>query len=222
MHSYKRHLGDYAKDTGALTQADHGAYTLLIDHYYSTEKPLPLDMDDLYAIGKAGEPKERRAVDRVLAKFFVLEPDGYHQKRIDAEILDYKERSAINSENGRSPKVEQNGSDSLPSRSDSASLAISHKPRTKKAKTNAPPVALPDWVPRDPWNAFVEMRRSGRDKFAEYAQRLAISKLDSLRAAGHDPGAVLEQSVFRGWSGLYPVKPDGSQRPTGDDFRGVV
>lgn len=211
MHSYRRHLGDYAKDTGALTQADHGAYTLLIDHYYSTESPLPLDMDDLYAIGKAGSSAEKRAVDRVLAKFFAKEPDGYHQKRIDAEIVEYLERAAINSENGRIPKGKQKGSESLPYRyaegEPKGSLAISHKPEAK-GKTQAAPAAPPDWLPSEPWKAFVEMRTRGRNRFTEYAKGLTIKRLESLRADGEDVRAVLEQSVMRGWSGVFPVRPD--------------
>lgn len=98
MHYYQRNLGDYAKDTGTLTQADHGAYGLLTDHYYSTEKPLPLDPDDLYAIGKAGTAAEKKAVDRVLAKFFKREADGYHHKRINAEIARYKTKSVLASD----------------------------------------------------------------------------------------------------------------------------
>ena len=41
MNYYNRHLGDYAKDTRHLTMLEHGAYCLLLDYYYATEKPIP-------------------------------------------------------------------------------------------------------------------------------------------------------------------------------------
>jgi hypothetical protein len=38
------------------------------------------------------------------------------------------------------------------------------------------------------------------------AQELAIGALGRLRAAGHDPRAVIEQSILNGWRGLFPVR----------------
>src|SRR5574340_208016 len=40
MNFYKRHLGDYAKHAGHLSMLEHGAYTLLLDRYYTTERPI--------------------------------------------------------------------------------------------------------------------------------------------------------------------------------------
>ena len=41
MDWYERRPTDYKEDTWHLTLAEHGAYNLLLDHYYSTERPLP-------------------------------------------------------------------------------------------------------------------------------------------------------------------------------------
>ena len=43
MNYYERHLGDYAKDAGHLSMLEHGAYSLLLDRYYTTEQPIPAD-----------------------------------------------------------------------------------------------------------------------------------------------------------------------------------
>ena len=37
---YKRHLGDYAMKDTRHPSLEHGAYCLLLDYYYSTEKPI--------------------------------------------------------------------------------------------------------------------------------------------------------------------------------------
>jgi hypothetical protein len=62
---------------------------------------------------------------------------------------------------------------------------------------------LPDWVPPDAWQAWVRYR--GR-KFSAAAQALSLRTLARLRTAGHDPTAVIEQSIERGWTGLFELK----------------
>ena len=38
---------------------------------------------------------------------------------------------------------------------------------------------------------------------------LTVKRLDELRQQGNDPGAVLDQSVERGWKGVFPLKSNG-------------
>jgi len=92
VNYYPHHIGDYAKDTRALTQGEHGAYRLLIDEAYSSENGI--DADEIYAISCAHTATERRNTDRVLAKFFTLKDGRYYQKRIDKEVETYREKSA--------------------------------------------------------------------------------------------------------------------------------
>lgn len=93
MNFYKRHLGDIAKATSHLSQGQMGAYDLLLDWHYSNEKPLPMQAQDLYRIGRAAAKAERANVDRVVAEFFTRTPDGYVQKRAVEEIEHAAERS---------------------------------------------------------------------------------------------------------------------------------
>lgn len=87
MNYYKRYMGDYAKMTAALTLAQHGAYSLLLDHYYATEKALPDDMDALYRVCRAFDKREREAVAAVADMFFPVGDDGMrHNKKADSEI----------------------------------------------------------------------------------------------------------------------------------------
>jgi uncharacterized protein YdaU (DUF1376 family) len=84
---YPHYPGDYGRDTADLTLTQHGAYRLLLDHYYSTGMPLPPDLPKLYRICRAFDEEERKAVDLVVSKFFQLEADGYHNSRADRELV---------------------------------------------------------------------------------------------------------------------------------------
>ena len=97
MNHYKRHLGDFARDTSHLSQGQVGAYDLLLDWYYSNERGLPTDPEDVYRIAKAYTKEERKNVDKVRAFF---DADGRH-KRCDAEIAKYQAQAAINRETGK-------------------------------------------------------------------------------------------------------------------------
>ncbi len=97
MNYYKRHIGDYAKDTRFLSTYQHGVYALFLDWYYSNEKPIPMAL--AYRIVQARSGPERRAVDEVLSAFFdVTKGDGLaHNKRADLDIAKYRIKGAANS-----------------------------------------------------------------------------------------------------------------------------
>lgn len=87
MNFYKRYMGDYGRDTAHLSLAEHGAYALLLDHYYSTEKPLPADMGALYRICRAFSKPEQAAVEAIADMFFQVGEDGLrHNDRADRQI----------------------------------------------------------------------------------------------------------------------------------------
>lgn len=102
MNYYERHLGDYARDTAHLSMLEHGAYTALLDRYYATEEPIPADQ--VHRVARARSRDEKAAVDAVLAEFFTLEADGWHSKRADAVIAEFKDSEperAAKRENGK-------------------------------------------------------------------------------------------------------------------------
>lgn len=105
MNFYKRFIGDIQAKTGGLTLAEFGAYDRLLDHYYSTEVPVPAD--EVYRICRAMSASERGAVDKVLAKFFDLTPTGYAQSKADEQIakaLPLIEAARANGKKGGRPK----------------------------------------------------------------------------------------------------------------------
>lgn len=99
VNYYERHLGDYAKDTAHLSLLEHGAYTLLLDRYYSTEAPIPADQ--AHRVARARSKEERAAVDAVLAEFFVLKGGVWISKRAEEEIEKARVRISTAQANGK-------------------------------------------------------------------------------------------------------------------------
>lgn len=87
MNYYRRWIGSYKKKTAELSLVEHGVYTLLLDHYYATEKPLAAEASRLSRICGAITPEEQRAVQHVADKFFPVATDGLrHNERADEEL----------------------------------------------------------------------------------------------------------------------------------------
>lgn len=74
-------VGDYLADTGHLSTTQHGAYLLLIMHYWR-KKELPTDDKQLAAIAKLPLRIWLDMKETIQAFFF----DGWRHKRIEAEI----------------------------------------------------------------------------------------------------------------------------------------
>ncbi len=65
---------------------------------------------------------------------------------------------------------------------------------------------LPDWVPKEPWSSFEEMRQRIRKPMTNRARELTICDLERLHKSGCDPGSVLLQSVKNSWQGVFALK----------------
>ena len=120
MNFYKRYMGDYGRDTAHLSLAEHGAYTLLLDHYYSTETPLPADAAALYRICRAFEKAEQRCVLSVADTYFPVGEDGLrHNARADKQIPEdlrvIETARANGKKGGRPPKTTHTESGEEPS-----------------------------------------------------------------------------------------------------------
>ena len=113
MNYYERYCGDYQRDTAHLSLAEHGAYTMLLDTYFSVEKPLPKEFPGLFRVCRAMTRVEQQAVKAVADQFFpVSEIDGLrHNARADREIAKARpkiEAARINGRKGGRPSKEKN------------------------------------------------------------------------------------------------------------------
>ena len=65
---------------------------------------------------------------------------------------------------------------------------------------------LPEWIDKETWSAFLEMRSMRRATPTLRAKQMLVKELEKLRAEGHEPNAVLDQSTMRCYTGVFPLK----------------
>jgi len=158
----------------------------------------------------------------------------YVQKRMTREIerkkrgqtiSDLRRSAALASHESRTPKQATADGEELPTlvvqtSANSGHLQTLADSQAANGETPAPapspapapgetatPV-LPDWIPPENWQGFVEMRQRMKAPLTSRAVTIVVKKLDRLRAQGNDLAQVLDQSVMNGWKGIFPVKPE--------------
>ena len=94
---YKFHIGDYISHTMHLDDAEDLAYRRLLDWYYMSEKPLPLDA----ALVSRRIRLDEDVVSPVLNEFFEKTKKGFINARADDEIKAYNVRVDINRKVGK-------------------------------------------------------------------------------------------------------------------------
>lgn len=89
MHYYQFHIGDYRAATAHLSNDEDLAYRRLLDMYYDTETPIPLDIDWVSRRLRLGQD----VVQNVLRDMFTLSDDGWVHTRCDSEIQKYHSKA---------------------------------------------------------------------------------------------------------------------------------
>ena len=203
MHYYKRNLGDYAKKAGRLSMLQHGAYTLLIDACYDREQfPTREEAIDWAWASSAAEVE---AVEFVLCKFFVLEGDRYVQKRIQEEILEYREKADLNARIAQERETKRKEK-----RTERALVVDEAPPNQEPLTTNheTPPnggvarkraAARPDEVAEPVWQDFQRLRAQKRAPLTDTA---LAGLLREAEKAGIGLGDALAYCCEQGWQGF--------------------
>lgn len=85
--------GDYLKDTGHLGTLEHGAYLLLIGHYWSTGAALPDNDNALANIARLPLAKWK-AMRGTICRFFAVGDGAWRHGRLEREMTAAVERKA--------------------------------------------------------------------------------------------------------------------------------
>jgi uncharacterized protein YdaU (DUF1376 family) len=229
------YTGDYLRDTRHLTPLRHGVYLLLLMHCWDSRGPAPLDEQECAGIANCRSADEIEALRYILEKYFVRMDDGWYNHRMQAEVEKAQSISAARSKAGSKgyqakAKHLLNKSQALVStpppppytttttnpniNTSGVSIALGvdglkvyKNKKPTKASAQAPFV-LPKQIPQEQWDAWIEARTRARKPPTDFAKRIAVSKLLALAEQGHHPAAVLAQSAFHGWSGLFELKKE--------------
>jgi uncharacterized protein YdaU (DUF1376 family) len=101
VNYYQHHIGDFNAGTVRMSQLERWIYRDLIEVYYDTEQPLPVDLNAVCKkIGARGD-EQRAIVQELLSDKFTLQDDGYHNERCDTEIAAYRAKSDSARERGK-------------------------------------------------------------------------------------------------------------------------
>ena len=230
----------YKADCSHLSDAEHGRYfLLLVDMWRAPDCRLP--NDDEWLARKFGRTVEQfKALFRPLInEFCKCDGNWITQKRLSRERAYVTQRSKQQSERAKSRW--EKDKDTCPGNAGAAMPPHPHphphpdKNKKEESKGHsedgaiAPLVAkrsflLPDWVPKEAWQDFEEMRAKIRKPMTDRARNLIIGKLDALVKSGCDPRAVLLQSVENSWQTIYPLRENNhgknrgySGQPTKDE-----
>lgn len=107
MNYFDHHIGDYDQATAHLTACEDGIYSRLIRWYMADERPLPADLKTIQRRVRAHSKDEKQAVVDVLAEFFELQDDGYHQVRCDRELARYHDTAPDKNERRENDRERQ-------------------------------------------------------------------------------------------------------------------
>lgn len=134
MNYYERNMGNYAKKTMHLSMLEHGAYNLLLDRYYVTEKGI--EQDEVYRYALAREKRDRDAVDKVLKEFFELENGRWVHVRCEEEIAKVRTKAQIARENGKNGGRPKNNPEETQKKPSGFSVGYENETQTKAPQSS--------------------------------------------------------------------------------------
>jgi hypothetical protein len=79
---------------------------------------------------------------------------------------------------------------------------------TKTKKSKPITLELPEWLPENIWNDFVELRKFIKKPMTDRAKQLMLANLQKIKDNGHDPILAINKSIANNWSDIYEPKPN--------------
>jgi len=98
MHYYKFNIADWHLGTSHLSLTEEAIYFRLINHYYDTEAPIPLETQSVIRRLRLGSDTE--AFQLILDEFFAKTEKGYVHERCEINLKEYRKQNKKNAANG--------------------------------------------------------------------------------------------------------------------------
>jgi uncharacterized protein YdaU (DUF1376 family) len=190
MHYYKFNIGDWHLATSHLTLEEEAIYFKLINFYYDSERPIPVETDSVIRRLRLGSVRD--TVGIVLQEFFVLQDDGWHHLRCDDEISKYHHKAEVNQRIGKlggRPKKTETVSVGIPE----ITLTTNHKPITNNH------ISTPEGVTESVWNDYLKIRKAAKKPITETALKGLVREAGK---AGKTLNDALVICCERSWLGF--------------------
>jgi hypothetical protein len=85
-----------------------------------------------------------------------------------------------------------------------------YKTKEKKIREDNKEIfSLPEWIPVEVWNAFIEMRIKKKKPATDWAKKLIINKLTKFKNDGENITDILNKSILKTWEDVYSLQNNG-------------
>jgi hypothetical protein len=225
---------DWKAGVAGLPISVEWTYLQICVHNWDKGAPLP---EALFEIVLGRNPDWRRDLDLLidhLGKIDRTHGGGVFSSRAMAEAKfaqDSLEKKRSGGKRGAQKRWENNGSDGTPN--GSANGIPNGNQNQNQNQNQTPPNGgdppapqggdddggagdLIFSVPAAAMKAFRQHRTKLKHPMTERAEQLLVGKLEKIWTEhGHDPSAVIDQSILEGWRGVFPLKGDDNDRGRG-------
>jgi len=227
MNYYQFHVGDFSSHTSHLYPMEELAYRRMLDQYYLSESPLPVDPERVARL--IGMRDQVAMVAEILSEFFLKSDAGWTNKRADEEIAKYQAKaSRANAANSARWSEKKSNTDlkseriQLPTNNQEP---LTNKPYIKRRKVADAPLVFPNSLNDESfiqvWNAYLEYRKAGKMKsLQQKSQQLLLTQMSVW---GKDKAiAALNTTMSNGWTGVFEPKAAGAiQTQTPNKYSGI-
>lgn len=208
MNFFKLYIGDYQRDTAHLSITEHGAYLLMLQHYYATERPLPTGKA-LHRMLRAQDKAERDAIDAIVERFWHETPDGLVNERADGEITkartqaDTNRQIAVAREAKRKDARTPHEGSTNRATNDEPNHSHSHKEIKTQERSPSGSRLPPGWVLPEDWEAWATKERPDLD-----VSIVACTFADFWHSKPGKDGRKLDwQATWRNWVRAEKSRP---------------
>lgn len=224
MHYYKFNIADWSLGTSHLSLEEESIYFRLINHYYDTESPIPLETQSVFRRLRFGSHSDIAL--SILDEFFKKTEKGFVHLRCEEMLKEYRKTVNKNRRNGA--KGGRPRKDAAPSQSEEKPSGLSvgtqeepkHNPNQEPLTTNHKPITIfkdkakakrfvpvySDWNnwdwPDQPDEDVFDSWLAARKKIKGGISELSFKRLGKEFCKATNLNDCLAEMELRGWKGF--------------------
>lgn len=203
MDIYSFNARDYYHSTIHLSLEEDAVYRRLLDFYYETESPIPLDLSPVIRRLRLGGLED--LLGSILEEFFSKRVDGWHNAMADKTIKSYKAKRNNGGKGGRPRKKPQEPQKSPVSDSkDKIDTEVAKKEK-KPSKAKNAPINFDAWPEKpsdDQWKAIKANRTRKKAANTQRAIDMLGREVRKCMDAGFSFKSIMDEWEYAGWIGV--------------------